>query len=254
MTKLYKKSELGFAILWIVAYVVLSSLGENLSASIGIPKSATAAVHLAMALALFFWIRKNGLSGKYGFCGSKYPAKRFLFYLPLAVIASSVLWNGLGLQYGFPGTLLYVLSMCCVGFLEEVIFRGLLFRAMEKDGLKTAIIVSALTFGLGHIVNLFNGSGRDLTSTLFQIGFAVMVGFVMVLIFHRGGSLIPCILFHAVNNALGAFETQGSMDPKLNLALNIALTVLVLGGYLLYLVKAFPNKAEQPSSESSGSP
>ena len=48
-----------------------------------------------------------------------------------------------------------------------------------------------MTFGLGHIVNLFNGSGRDLFSTVMQIVFAVLVG-------------------------------------------------LVLGGYLRYLVKAFP--------------
>ena len=134
--------------------------------------------------------------------------------------------------------------MCCVGFLEEVIFRGLLFRAIEKDNVKTAIIVSALTFGLGHIVNLFNGSGRGLRETVFQIGFAVMVGFVLVLIFYRGGSLIPCILFHSVNNALGAFEAQGSMDPGLSMTLNIALTVLVLGGYLIYLVRAFPKETE----------
>ena len=249
MTKLYQKSEITFAILWIAAYVALSSLGEMLSYRIGIVKSATAAVHIAMSLVLFFWIRRNGLSRKYGLCKSKLPAKRFLFYLPLAVIATSALWGGFALQYGFPGTLLYVVSMCCVGFLEEVIFRGLLFRAMEKDSLKTAIIVSALTFGLGHFVNLINGSGRDFAATAIQVLFAILVGFVLVLIFYHGGSLIPCILFHAMNNALGAFEAEKGMDPKLHMALNIAVIVVVLGGYLLYLVKAFPIRTE-PRNES----
>lgn len=244
MTKLYRKSEIAFAILWIVAYVVLSSLADQLSESIGIVKSATAALHIAMSLILFFWIAKNGLGVKYGFCRPKLPAERFLFYIPLAVIASASLWNGISPRFGFPGTLLYVISMCCVGFLEEVIFRGLLFRAMEKDNRRTAIIVSAVTFGLGHIVNLLNGSGRNLASSAFQIVFAVMVGFVLVLIFCRGGSLIPCIVFHSVNNALGAFEAQGAMDPRLETALNAALIVVVLGGYLIWLAKAFPKKAE----------
>lgn len=244
MTKLYKKSEITFAILWIVAYVVLSSLADQLSESIGITKSVTAVLHVAMVLILFFWIRKNDLSVKYGLCRSKFPAKRFLFYIPLAIIASASLWNGMSPRFGFPGTLLFVVSMCCVGFLEEVIFRGLLFRAMEKDNVKTAIIVSALTFGLGHIVNLFNGSGRDLAATIVQIIFAVLVGFVLVLIFYRGGSLIPCIVFHSVNNALGAFEAEGTMDPKLQRVLNIVLFVVVLGGYLLYLVKAFPKETK----------
>ena len=49
--------------------------------------------------------------------------------------------------------------MLCVGFAEEVIFRGFLFRAMEKDNVKTAIIGSSVTFGLGHVLNLVNGSG-----------------------------------------------------------------------------------------------
>ena len=244
MTKLYRKSEITFAILWIVAYVVLSSLADQLSESIGIVKSATAALHIAMSLILFFWITKNGLSVKYGFCRSKLPAKRFLFYIPLAVIASTALWNGINPRFGIPGTLFYVISMCCVGFVEEVIFRGLLFRAMEKDNVKMAIIVSALTFGLGHIVNLFNGSGRDLASSAFQIVFAIMVGFVLVLIFCRGGSHIPCIVFHSINNALGAFEAEGTMDPKLEMAFNAVLIIVVLGGYLFYLTKAFPKKAE----------
>ena len=246
MMKLYRKSEITFAILWIVAYVVLSSIADQLSQNVGITKSVTAVLHIAMSLILFFWIRKNDLSTKYGFCPSRYPAKQFLYYLPLIIIASSSLWGGIGLRFGIAGTVCYVISMCCVGFLEEVIFRGLLFRAMEKDNLKSAILVSSLTFSLGHIVNLFNGSGQDLISTIVQIIFAVLVGFVLVLIFYHGGSLIPCILFHAANNALGAFEVEGTMDPNVNVVLNIVLIIVVLGGYLFYLAKHFPNKVESP--------
>ena len=154
------------------------------------------------------------------------------------------MWNGVGTGPGFPDTLLYFVSMCCVGFLEEVIFRGLLFEAMEKDGLKSAIIVSALMFGLGHIVNLFNGSGRDLASSATQIVFAVLVGLVLVLIFYHGGSLIPCIVFHSLNNALKVFALEGNMDPKTDMILNLALIIVVLGGYVLYLFRAFPIKAE----------
>ena len=242
MTKLYQKSEITFAILWIVAYVVLSSLADQLSEALGVTKSVTAVLHIAMSLILFFWIRNNHLSGKYGFCRSEIPAKRFLYYIPLVLVASATFWGGIKQRYAFPETVLYIVSMCCVGFLEEVIFRGLLFRAMAKDQLRSAIIVSALTFGLGHIVNLFNGSGRDLPSTLVQIAFAVSVGFVLVLIFYHGRSLIPCILFHSANNALKVFTAEGSLSAQAELAVNLAVTVVVLGGYLFYLVKTFPLK------------
>ena len=239
MNKLYQKSEISFAVLWIVIYVVLSSFADQISESIGITKAVTALLHIVLSLILFFWIKNNHLTEKYGLCRSKVPAKKFMYYLPLAVIASSSLWSGIGLPYGIAGGICFFISMCCVGFLEEVIFRGLLFKAMEKDGLKSAIIVSSLTFGIGHIVNLFNGSGRDLASSLIQIFFAVMVGFTLVLIFYFSGSLIPCIVFHSANNALSAFESTGTMDPKLSMILNIVLIVIVLGGYVFYLLKTF---------------
>ncbi len=241
MTKLYKKSEITFAILWIVAYVVLTGLADQLSESAGITKSVSAALHIVMSLILFFWIRKNHLSVKYGFCRSVIPAKRFLYYLPLIITASTAFWGGIKLQYGFPEALLFFISMCCVGFLEEVIFRGLLFRAMEKANLKTAIIVSALTFGLGHIVNLFNG--KDIQSAIVQVVFAVLVGFVLVMIFYYGRSLVPCIVFHSANNALRVFSAEGSLSPQAEMILNLLIIVVVLGGYLLYLIKAFSKKA-----------
>ena len=210
MTKLYRKSEITFAILWIVAYVVLSSYADQLSLSIGIVKSVTAVLQIVMSLILFFWIRSNNLSEKYGFCKPIIPARQFLYYLPLVIIASTAFWGGFGLQYGFPDTLMYVISMCCVGFLEEVIFRGLLFRAMEKDNLKKAIIVSSLTFGIGHIVNLFNGA--DFIPTLMQIGYAISIGYLFVIIFHKSKSLIPCILAHALNNALSIFNVENTVS------------------------------------------
>ena len=240
MTKLYQKSEISFAILWIVVYVVLSGIADQLSEAAGVMKSVTAALHIAMSLVLIFWIRKNDLGRKYGFCRSAVPVKRFLYYLPLILIASSAFWGGVKMQYGFPEAVMYIISMCCVGFLEEVIFRGLLFRAMEKDNLKSAIIVSSLTFGIGHIVNLFNGSGRDLTLTLIQIVFAVMVGFVLVWIFYHGKSLVPCILFHSANNAFKVFAAEGNLSPQSEIIINLVVIVVVLGGYLFYLVKTFP--------------
>ena len=244
MTKLYQKSEITFAILWIVAYVVLSSIADRLSEDVGVVKSVTAVLHIVMSLILFFWIRNNHLSRKYGFCRSEVPAKRFLYYLPLILIASIAFWGGIKMQYGFPGAALYIISMCCVGFLEEVIFRGLLFRAMEKENLRSAIIVSSLTFGIGHIVNLFNGSGRDLASTLIQIVFAIQIGFILVLIFYHGKSLVPCILFHSANNALKVFAAEGSLSPQAEMIINFVLIIVVLGGYSCFLLKAFPMKGK----------
>ena len=53
------------------------------------------------------------------------------------------------------------------------------------------------------------------------------------------------IAFHAANNALYAFEREGVIDAKLEYVLNIVLIIVVLGGYVLYLVKKFPIKTEE---------
>ena len=239
MKKLYEKSEIGFAVAWIVAYVVLTSVADNLSAGIGVAKCVTLPVHLLLCAALLGFVFGNGLGEKYGFRRPLYPASRFLYYLPLAVVALARLAGGVGLSMTPVETALYALSMVCVGLLEEVIFRGLLFRAMERENLRRAIIVSAVTFGLGHIVNAFNGSGRTLPETLVQIAFAVAVGFALVLLFHRGGSLVPCILFHAANNALGAFAAEGGFAPWAG-ALVTGGIILLVAGYCLWLVKRLP--------------
>ncbi|WP_022766777.1 CPBP family intramembrane glutamic endopeptidase [Butyrivibrio sp. XPD2006] len=105
--------------------------------------------------------------------------------------------------------------------------------------MRSAIIVSAITFGLGHIVNLFNGSGKDLISSVTQIVFAVMVGFVLVIIFYYGKSLVPCILFHSVNNALKVFSANGMSNFLAEMVINLVLILAVLGGYLSYLLKVF---------------
>ena len=50
---------------------------------------------------------------------------------------------------------------------------------------KSIWMVSSVTFGLGHIINLINGSGMGLAENLVQIFFAVLIGFLYVIIFRR---------------------------------------------------------------------
>lgn len=90
--------------------------------------------------------------------------------------------------------------MINVGFIEEVIFRGFLFKMMAKENVKRAMIVSALTFGIGHIVNLLNGA--EFVSTIMQVCYAVCLGYLFVVIFYKSKFLIPCIVIHGVINSL----------------------------------------------------
>ncbi len=88
MKKLYEKNELTFAIVWIVIYCVLQSLANPLNEIIGIEYSASAVFCILQAIVLLGFIRKNGLQKRYGLCRSQVPAWRFLYYVPLLVLAS----------------------------------------------------------------------------------------------------------------------------------------------------------------------
>ena len=232
--KLYEKSELWFALAWIIAYVVLVSTGDNISADLGIDKIVTLPILIAMSLSLYFFVRKNGLTEKYGLCRPKLPAVKMLYYIPLLVLLTANLWYGVSMNMSPLETVLYILSMFCVGFLEELIFRGLLFQAMAKDGVKAAIIVSSVTFGIGHIVNLVNGSGAELLPNLLQVLYAVAIGFAFVMIYWKTKSLMPCIIVHGVFNGLSAFANEAVMTPQRQIISGILLAVIA-GGYALYL-------------------
>ena len=124
--------------------------------------------------------------------------------------------------------------MICVGFLEEMIFRGLLFKAMIKDGVKSAIIVSSITFGIGHIVNLINGSGAELLSNVLQILYAVAIGFMLVMIFYKTKSLLVCITMHSIFNSLSAFANKAARTNQGEI-ISALFLIIVAGGYALYI-------------------
>ena len=241
MKKLYEKNELTFAIVWIVVYCVLQSLANPLNKAIGVEYAVSAAFCVAQTAILLIFILKNHLAKRYGLCKSPVPARRFLFYVPLIVLASGNLWNGVALSCTPAETACRIVCMLCVGFLEEVIFRGFLFRAIEKDNVKSAIIISSVTFGIGHIINLFNGSGMDLVSNLCQIVFAVAVGFLLVTIFYRGGSLIPCILVHAAINTLSTFANDANLTTEMHL-IHLGILIVITVVYTLLLTRMLPNR------------
>lgn len=239
MKKLYEKSELTFAIIWIVLYCVLQSVANPLNKVIGIEYAASAVFCVLQTIVLLVFILKNKLQKRYGLCKSPVPAWRFLFYVPLLILASGNLWNGVALNYSPASTVCRIVCMLCVGFLEEVIFRGLLFMAIAKDNINSAVIISSITFGIGHIINLFNGSGMNLLNNICQIVFAIAVGFLLVTLFYRGGSLIPCILVHFAINTLGTFANDTNLTTETHL-IHLAILIVITVAYTLILTRTLP--------------
>jgi membrane protease YdiL (CAAX protease family) len=219
------------------------SVGDVISAWMGIEKSATLAIGLLLSVILLMFLKKNGLFLDYGLCTPKASARSMLYYIPIFVMLTANLWYGVTFNYGMLESVLYILAMLCVGFLEEVIFRGLLFEAMRKESVKVAIIVSSVTFGFGHIINLINGSGAQLLPNLLQVIYATAAGFMFVMMYYKSKSLIVCIASHGIFNALSVFADEAGASDGMRILTSILLTAIT-GGYAIYLVLAIRKESK----------
>lgn len=247
MKSLYKKSEISFAILWIVIYVVIIG---TLKSNFGLDSPWQMLGLIALSAAMFLFVSRNGLTEKYGLAGWAKNSKAMLWFIPLWIISCMNLFSGFSPDHPLPGLICAAVSMALVGFAEELLFRGFLFKAMLKDGsVKAAVIVSSVTFGLGHIFNLFTGQG--LTETLSQVIFAIAVGFVFTLVFYKSGSLLPGILAHSFIDVSSVFASDGG-SQLLNVILHIAVIVLS-AAYCLYLAKRVETPAINQADSLKGS-
>lgn len=232
MKKLYYQDPAWFAVLWIGIYILVFGNADNLSETIDIPKLLTVPAGLLLSFLLWRFLHRNRLSAEHGLCRCRGNLRVFFYFLPLIAISSVNFWNGLVFQTSPLIIVLHILSMCCVAFLEEVIFRGLLFRSLCRQNVIMAIWVSSLTFGFGHIVNLV--FGEPVLPTLMQLVYASAIGFCYTAIVYRGGSLLPCILSHAFVNATSIFAPEP--DTSHLILTTIIQTILGIG-YGLWLLR-----------------
>ena len=206
MNKLYKKHELWFVIGLILIYVISNSLCIQY---FGNYSYKTAIVNLILVSILTAFICKNKYLKYFGLVKPK-NTRKCLYFIPLVIVACVNLYNGININNSGIEILFYVISMICVGFIEEVIFRGFLFKMIEKTDIERAIIVTSVTFGAGHIVNLLNGA--PMISTLFQIFYAFILGYLFVMIFIKSGSIIPTIIAHSFINATAIFNINNTFS------------------------------------------
>ena len=254
MKKLFEKSPVSFALVWIGLYVIVMNIAmqfcdgfDDLAGKTVPQMLVPVGCILILAAASTVWVIRNGLAKEFGLCGFRGNVKRFLYFLPLVVMSCTNLKNGLTIPASLPVALLMALNLALGGYVEEIIFRGFLFRGMAKENLPSAIVVSAVTFGVGHIVNLLNTA--DVFGVLLQVGYAIVIGFLYTIIVYKGGSLWPCIISHVFVNGSSVFAAnQGPFDrlvntvfgqaaPDMVQAVSAVLIILISGSYALWLWK-----------------
>ena len=230
MEKLFKKHETLFTITLIIIYVVTNSYMMQNFGYTSIQSAIVNTIMSVLIISLIILIKRVNF---YGLTKAENP-KKFLYFIPLIVISLFNLRNGIHINKPTNEIIFFIITMVNAGFLEEMIFRGFLFKMMEKDNVKSAIIVSSITFGIGHIVNLLNGA--DFVPTLLQVCYAIAIGYMLVMVFYKSKSIIPCIIFHSVFNSLSVFNTGNS-----TILSSIILIVICLA-YAIYINRCIKTK------------
>lgn len=227
MNKIFEKYETFFCILLIVIYIVLNSFCLQ---NFGVGDYRSVIINTLFSINLIILMVRLNRLDYYGINKIK-NIKQYLYFIPLFLIISVNLWNGININNSMSEIIFYIINMINVGFIEEIIFRGFLFKMMAKDNVKCAIIVSSITFGIGHIINLLHGA--ELLPTIMQICSAISIGYLFAIIFYKSKSLIPCIVTHSLINALSIFH----IDNNIMLYIESGFLIILPLIYAMYINK-----------------
>lgn len=150
--------------------------------------------------------------------------KQWLDYAPLLLILIVLVIGNNGFQAASFSFFAYMLlsQLFLVGFVEEVLFRGIMLRVLMSKGTAFAVIGSSFLFGITHALQAL--SGQSLQNTILQIVYAFLVGFVLSLLVVRNRAILLTILFHGLHN----FINFTGNEPSTHLYDYIVIGILVI--------------------------
>jgi len=153
---------------------------------------------IPIAIALMIYLTWRHKWQSIGFRSLRTISRSDWFYF-LPLIGVLVMYALKGFKPVTGSEVLYCLFVTLlVGFVEETIYRGLIFQTLVKKSIPVAVITSTLLFSLTHMLNLL--SGQDIVDTILQLIYSLLIGLTLVLFVLKTGNIIPAILFHFVHN------------------------------------------------------
>ena len=218
-----------------------------------LPGQAIVCLSLVLIVAFIGWLRACGLSSSLDRRGLKWSL--WIGALPLLfviMLAGSLLTNPPRENIGQIVTALLAFNLL-VGLFEETLFRGVVFRGLfAHANARNAALISALAFGLFHLINL--AAGQDVALTLFQVANAAALGVLFCGVTLQSGNLWPAIILHMLWNSyamlgqlsLETLDMPGLDGPQYITPMNYLLPVfLTLLGLLC--IKRWEQRKTPPS-------
>lgn len=187
-------SVIGLALIPVVFTAAGSAAGQILAAGDVASVLLIAAAALISAIVGIVVMRLSGQPRRrYGFRAPKNVRAAWWFAPPAITVILVLATTGVS-STGAIAAAYLVLAMA-VAINEETWFRGIVLAVLRPAGIRTALIVSSVLFGVLHLANL--AGGADLGAALLQVAFAVIFGVVSAELAIVAGSLWPAIVWHA---------------------------------------------------------
>lgn len=145
----------------------------------------------------------------------------------------------------------FAFSCFCVGFFEELTFRGcalmLLLKSRRGSKLKIfmAIFWSSVIFGVIHLVNIFTASPG---AVFLQIGYSALIGALCCVVLLETGNIWLCVIIHAIYNFAGGVVPafgEGAIWTAPEIALTAVVGVAVALWSLIRFIRMPVERADE---------
>jgi membrane protease YdiL (CAAX protease family) len=233
MTRFASRHPLVFSILAVlVALVVIKLLDAGLAdlelSALGIRLTIEAAFcgYVIFLLGSLWWWREAGFK-------QSVTWRRLLAYLPLLLVPVLVAASS-GFQAAPANQVIgFAILTLMVGFAEESLLRGVVLRALVPGGVLRAVLLSSLFFGLGHLVNIWQGASPFTTIVQVLYSFFLGIGFAGARLYT--GTIWPAIVVHALIDFVDIASRGFVLAPPQSLTPGRAIVPIVITGlYALY--------------------
>lgn len=232
MKRLYEKNAVRHSLAWLAIYLVMNTITGNLQSASPSNSSWIGAIpNFLLAAICFIYLKKTGIAKAIGLLAKPTEkASVMLYYIPVLALPFFNLIYGIDSSVSAVEALSLLTMYIGVGFMEEIIFRGLMFKALEKKWNRYLVVAFiSLTFAIGHIVSMV-AVGQSGSDTVLQILNAFSVGFMFMAVMLASGNLRLCVIAHVLYNFLAGISLIDATHGEI-IVLNTVVTVL----YFVYL-------------------
>ena len=141
MRKFYEKNEVLFAVIWILAYCFVVA---PIKGNFGYSSVWMLLALLAFAAGITAFVKAYHLEKKYGLAGWPKDMKRYQYLIPMWILATGNLWDGLAPSYRGMQLVTAVLSMALPGIpVQRDAFR-------RKTGCSNYCFIPDVRYGAYH--------------------------------------------------------------------------------------------------------